>query len=179
MATDKQPGYIEIYQQLFEEPADVNLVMEIGVLNGDGLKMFCDMFPLATVVGVDIQLPEIYHERIRLEQVDQRDGPALSKMGQRYNEFDLIVDDGCHLGSAMAISWRWLFQFVKPEGYYVIEDWGVAYWPGWEDSPMPLLHKLIDICGSGSDVRSVSFYQGTSKSANNGQGHLAVIQKRF
>lgn len=172
--TDKHPEYLRVYSDIFRHcRGKQKLVMEIGIASGGSLLMFRDYFYKATIVGVDVVLPTIpardmYH--IELWKVDQTDVIQLGSLAMS-KTFDLIIDDGCHHGTAMELSFRTLFPFVRPGGYYIIEDWGVGYM-GWDDPPTPFMKSLVDECGAGNKVRHVGFYSGV------GRGHMAVIQRR-
>ncbi len=177
--TDKTDGYLQVYSQLCAPFRDsATRIMELGVKDGGSLRLLRDYFKTAMIVGIDLRLPIIPDDnRILLEACDQYDRGRLDAIAESYGNFDMIIDDCSHLGTAMAASFSALWKHVKPGGYYVIEDWGVAYWPGWHDSPLPFIHSLINQCAGDSDVWSVSCYSGSMAAA--GPGHLCVMQKRM
>ncbi|MDX1408062.1 MAG: hypothetical protein R3330_08015, partial [Saprospiraceae bacterium] len=48
--------------------------------------------------------------------------------------FDIIIDDGSHIGEITRQSYRHLFHHhLKPGGVYIIEDWGIGYSETWPD----------------------------------------------
>lgn len=168
--TDKYcNGYLNFYSELFAPIREsTKLVLEIGVLSGGSLCLLRDYFCNALVIGIDIQLPKLADtDSLLLLQIDQTKPNELERLYQ-YGEFDIIIDDGCHHGSAIATSFQALFSRVRSGGYYVIEDWGVGYM-GWSDSPLAFIQNTVDLCGRGS-VKYVGLYSGFG-------GHLAVIQK--
>jgi hypothetical protein len=101
----------------------VNL-LEIGVYAGASLKMWSDYFdhPETQITGVDI------HDAIRFSTkkiktliADQASREQLARvLGD--NKYDIIVDDGGHMMNQQLISWGFLFKYLKPNGFYVLED---------------------------------------------------------
>lgn len=182
--TDKAIEYIRVYDELFWDKRDeIKSILEIGVLRGGSLRLWHDYFPTAKICGLDNQdiLPNLLRERIQQFRLDQTDVAPLKYFFSGMT-FDVIIDDGCHLGSAIKTSMEALWPMVKPGGYYIIEDWGVGYWKNWTDSPVPLMKELVDGVGAAAEIRQVSFYSGRAegnwKDEWRGGGHLAVIQKR-
>jgi hypothetical protein len=101
----------------------VTKVLEIGVLDGASLRMWKDYFPQAIIYGIDLGPRPNYGERIKTFVANQANRGALQKFIDTYGgEFDLIIDDGGHHHHQQQISFGFLFQFVKPDGYYIIED---------------------------------------------------------
>ena len=48
--------------------------------------------------------------------------------------FDIIIDDAAHIGHLAKKSFDVLARgHLKPDGLYVIEDWGTGYWRDWPD----------------------------------------------
>lgn len=43
-------------------------------------------------------------------------------------EFDIIIDDGCHIVEHQITSFKTLFPLIKPKGMYIIEDLHTSYW---------------------------------------------------
>jgi len=97
-----------------------------GYAPGGSLRAWRDYFPQGSVVGVDIQPDTQFDDepRIRTELCDSRDvGEVAALMGRlQETSFDLILDDGCHLGESQFKTLKNLFPYVKPGGYYVVED---------------------------------------------------------
>ena len=72
---------------------------------------------------------------LRSSAGDQSDPDFLRDLIRRYGPFDLVVDDGSHIGRHIIASHSVLWNAVKPMGFYVIEDLDVAYDEGWEGGP--------------------------------------------
>jgi hypothetical protein len=146
-ASDRH-GYTRFYQRHFGPHRDVvESVLEIGVggttsnegyetsAGGQSLRMWSDYFPNATIFGVDIHAKDIKAPRVVFEQGDQSDPGFLRELGERYGPFDIIIDDGSHIGRHIEASFHGLWNRLKPGGWYAIEDLGVAYHPLYEGGP--------------------------------------------
>lgn len=138
--TDKiDSGYLEQYDPVLEPLVEKKLVLlELGVHNGGSLLLWRDYFPFGTIVGVDIRIPKNFQptERIHLYKGSQADPQFLSRISNEIapDGFDIIIDDASHIGKLSKIAFWHLFDnHLKPNGLYVIEDWGTGYWNDWPD----------------------------------------------
>jgi len=89
-------------------------------------------------VGIDKKLPKgfIPTDRIHMYEGSQADPKFLSRVVNDVatNGFDIIIDDASHIGELTKTSFWHLFDnHLKPNGLYVIEDWGTGYWNDWHD----------------------------------------------
>jgi hypothetical protein len=131
--------YLEVYDPIFQPWVEREIVMlELGVHRGGSLLLWRDYFPRGTIVGVDIDLPEGFEpgERIHLHEGSQDDPTFLSRVADTHapNGFDIIIDDASHLGELTKKAFWHLFDnHLKPNGLYVIEDWGTGYFDDWPD----------------------------------------------
>jgi hypothetical protein len=127
-ATDKGPGghnYTELYERLFfpwkDEPIKI---FEIGVASGGSLKMWQAYFPQARIFAVDI-LPKSEFDtgRVTTLVADQAKRDELqAAIDTAGGDIDILIDDGGHSMEQQQVSLGFLFKFVRPGGYYVIED---------------------------------------------------------
>ena len=127
-ATDKGPGghnYTELYERLFfpwkDEPIKI---FEIGVASGGSLKMWQVYFPQARIFAVDI-LPksELDTSRVKTLIADQAKRDQLqAAIDTSGGDIHILIDDGGHSMEQQQVSLGFLFKFVRPGGYYVIED---------------------------------------------------------
>lgn len=115
--------YFQSYARIAGELGPEARVCELGVLDGESLRMFCGLFPLGSVTGVDVN-PDCPWPSGTVRVVARHDDPALPAM--LGGTFDLIVDDGCHVGETVRRSFALLWPLVRPGGYYVVEDWAVS-----------------------------------------------------
>lgn len=126
--TDKiEPhGYFPSYLQIASQIGPHGTVLELGVENGESLRMWQALFPLGTVVGVDHSEHAIWPPGTK-KIISAQDNPALPDAVRVITrEIDLIVDDASHHGIATRNSFDLLWPMVRPGGFYVVEDWQVA-----------------------------------------------------
>lgn len=138
-ATAKPSKFYEIYDRYFHEFSGREVtMMEIGVYQGDSLKVWASYFPQGTIVGVDIMdagLDFSAYPNIAFEQADQTDAQRLKEIVRAHagNGFDIILDDAAHVGQYSATSYSVLFPYLKSGGLYIVEDWGTGYFDDWPD----------------------------------------------
>ena len=131
--------YLERYDSILEPWLEKRIVLlELGVHKGGSLLLWRDYFPLGTIVGIDISLPKEFKptERIHIYEGSQADPKFLSRVANETapDGFDIIIDDASHIGELTKIAFWHLFDnYLKPNGLYVIEDWGTGYWDNWPD----------------------------------------------
>jgi len=129
----------ELYDFYFRELADQPLtLLELGVHSGESLKTFATFFKNGKVIGIDITdrgTDFSAHPNIRFEVGDQTDELRLADICSRHspNGIDIIIDDASHYGMCSLMSYRHLFPYLKPGGFYIVEDWGTGYWDNWPD----------------------------------------------
>jgi len=132
-------GYLEQYDPVLEPWVDKKIaLLELGINKGGSLMMWRDYFPLGTIVGIDVKLPKGFEpgERIHMFKGSQADPKFLSRVANEIapGGFDIIIDDASHMGELTKIAFWHLFDHhLKPNGLYVIEDWGTGYWDDWRD----------------------------------------------
>jgi hypothetical protein len=105
----------------------IETLLEIGVYKGGSVLAMRDYFPSAKIVGMDISFDllswkEDLPPNVVLEQGDQEDKEFLKKVGDSHGPFDFIIDDGGHQFKQQKSSFDILWYYVKPGGYYFIED---------------------------------------------------------
>lgn len=128
------PHYEHHFGPLRHDPVRI---LEIGIggydsesLGGESLYMWQRFFPRGLVHGLDIfAKPGVTGPRIRTVRGDQNDPDFLRELGETAGPFDIVVDDGSHVNEHVRTSYETLFPYVRPGGFYVIEDLHTAYWP--------------------------------------------------
>lgn len=145
--TDKAPGqhgYTRQYaHHLRGRRRSVRCVLEIGIgderdpkAGGNSLRMWRNYFPRATIYGVDLYEKHFDNEaRIITLKADQSDPDALRQAVAGLPPFDLVVDDGSHIGSHITTTFGVVFPMVRSGGYYAIEDLESAYLPAYGGGP--------------------------------------------
>src|SRR6266567_7727046 len=123
-------------------------LLEIGIYKGGSLQLWRDYFPLASIVGIDVKLPEQFvpGERIQVFQGSQSDKRFLSEVANKVapEGFDIIIDDASHIGELTKTTFWHLFDHhLRPGGLYAIEDWCTGYWDNFPDGKAPNLTNLL------------------------------------
>ena len=149
-----QEHYATTYEFYLEPIKDqIKRVLEIGVGNGGCLKAWREYFPnIEQVVGIDIDHNCLTARDDKIEVMigDQTDPQFLTQKVLSGGPYDLIVDDGAHTCQGQLVSLLFLFPYLAPGGYYVIEDIGTSYiWTfgmhmGTPDTTVGFLKALID-----------------------------------
>jgi hypothetical protein len=126
--TDKGPSlhnYTEIYERLFFQWKDDPIkILEIGIAEGGSLTMWQEYFPKARIFAVDIaNKSQFDNDRVTTLVADQGNRDHLRKVVEAAGgDIDILLDDGGHSMEQQQVSLGYLFKFVRPGGYYVIED---------------------------------------------------------
>jgi len=126
--------YAELFQSYKNKPVHL---LEIGLdtksqKNGEpeqapSISMWLEYFKDPTIVGYDINnfsfLETLYPKFtfIRGNQGDRRDLHKIKELSKN-KLFDIIIDDGSHIGSHQQISLVNLISCLKSGGLYIIED---------------------------------------------------------
>jgi hypothetical protein len=164
----KWTQYFAVYRELFGPltPRPMR-ILEIGVLNGAGLRLWRRYFshPDTVVVGIDI-LPgcaryDSPKEGIHVRIGSQADSDFLQKLVKEFGPFDLIIDDGSHRSSHMIASFNALLaDGLKESGIYFVEDLHANYWPAWRDTE----RSFLDVCKELVEHMHAHYRQGSPES---------------
>ena len=128
-------GFLDHYEEKFESLRNTTTkVLEIGVETGRSYRMWLEYFPNATIYGYDVfetgvnEFHQLQNNNPNLDRSitfkgDQSNPEHLNNFLELYGDnFDIIIDDGGHTMKQQQISLKYLFNAVKPGGYYIIED---------------------------------------------------------
>jgi hypothetical protein len=184
-------SYLDVYDRIFAplRLEHINL-LELGVWQGKSLRMWRKYFVNANIHGVDIN-PDILNYDFTgctAHLISQDDMDLLHHISKFYGGWDIVIDDASHLNHLTEKSFNILWKFVKPKGYYIIEDLRASYedlsdtpehWNGVNLHPEKqnrnnnrgVLDKLFseiirNIDYAKGDIRSIQFYH-----------QMAIIQK--
>lgn len=115
-------NYLDLYEKHLEKIRfNNNQILEIGVLNGDSIKVFNEYFENSMITGVDINDRTFLNsDRIKILQGDQSDINFLETFVDEF--YDVIIDDGSHRMDHQQITFGVLFKKLKKGGVYIIED---------------------------------------------------------
>lgn len=124
--TDKigKHHYLPVYYDLFKDRRnEVKKVLEIGVGEGAGLRMFRDFFPNAMIYGAEIDESRIFKEdRIEVFNFDQGSVVDIDENIDLLSDMDLVIDDGSHNPLDQIFTCYGIMPFLKKEAIYIIED---------------------------------------------------------
>jgi len=168
--TDKiTHGYLDVYDPILAPWLGREIkLLEIGIFKGGSLQLWRDYFPLGTIVGIDLKLPDHFvpGERIQVFEGSQSDERFLSEVANETASegFDIIIDDASQIGELTRRTFWHLFDHhLKPGGLYAIEDWGTGYWDDFPDGKGldlrdPLVSpSLVTTTGSLTEKTKVPF----------------------
>jgi hypothetical protein len=171
---DKGPrlhGYTDHYGQFFRPLRSKPItLLEIGILKGGSLRLWRRFLPKARIVGIDLELPDLNLPGVEMHAGDQSDVEFLVSLISRYGGFDVVIDDGSHVGTHVRTSFHVLFPALRPGGWYVIEDLETSYWesheggaPGSPGTAVDLVKGLIDrtqVDSGARDVAELHIFEG-------------------
>jgi hypothetical protein len=130
-------GYARFYAPLLESRlGDVRTLVELGVFQGVSMAIWCDLFPEAKVIGLDIEFDRFVSHRSFLEDSGAfvHNAPDLVPFdafapdadqliglldGRR---IDVFVDDGPHHIDAIVATAKAIVPLMGEGSLYVVED---------------------------------------------------------
>lgn len=122
-ATDKGArlhAYEHMYSHVFERVGPVAKLLEVGVKRGQSLAAWCELFPYAEVVGVDIELRTDMVRDSDKAKVIIADSMQEETKGLLGTDYTVIIDDGDHRPDAQ---WKTFLNLQDAwTTAYVIED---------------------------------------------------------
>ena len=131
---NQQPGhgYSIYYEKKLEKYKNKNLnILEIGSYAGASAAAFIKYLPKSKVYCFDVNISNFKYKskNINVYGIDINNKKKVEKtldkifLEQKFNQFDLIIDDGSHNLSDILICLKIFFKYVKNKGLYVIEDY--------------------------------------------------------
>lgn len=139
-------------------------LLEIGVQNGNSLKLWQNLFPghqlIAGVVygtsgSVKVDgFKSHLSDTTVLYRGDQSDAKFLKQLEQdlKGQTFDIIVDDGSHVPWHQIFTLERIFgTLLKEGGMYIIEDIETSYWD--QKDNLPTIYGMYKIRGAGVGTR--------------------------
>lgn len=118
-------------------PDDPLRVVEMGIFRGTGLAMWCDLYPDAQIIGLDIDLDRFREAVPELGAMGawEDNTPIIYEFDETletswmelYGELgletvDVWVDDAIHDEKVIMAAFECGKKFIKPGGVYIIED---------------------------------------------------------
>lgn len=112
-------------------------LLEIGIggyqdsLGGRSLLAWQAFFAFGTVIAGDIvPKSELAGWRRRIVQLDQSSAAELRALRGAEAPFDIVIDDGSHFNAHQILTFKQLWDSLKDDGIYVVEDVQTSFWPG-------------------------------------------------
>jgi hypothetical protein len=132
-------GYAQKYSEYlspFVSGKTPNTVVEVGILNGTGLALWCDLFPKARVIGLDIDLNNFEMNRLFLEKrgAFSKCQPELYEFDQFVDntellssifssqKIDIFIDDGFHSDESIINTFHSVHPYLSSRFVYFVED---------------------------------------------------------
>lgn len=131
--TDKASNhhnFLQFYERFLGHLRQLPItLLEIGVYQGGSIRTWEEYFPNARIIGMDIDpnTRRFATQRITIEMADQSNIQDLVRVGVQHGPFDLIVDDGSHIWDHQILTLQYLYPFLRPGGYYILEDIDTSY----------------------------------------------------
>lgn len=117
-------SYVDVYEKILAPYRERCDLLEIGIAQGMGLKLFGDYFSIdSTITGLDLSLTfdtKEFDSRFTFVTGDATKPDIVDKLGGKM--FDVIIDDASHMQADQVATFKLLKCHVKPGGLYVIED---------------------------------------------------------
>lgn len=121
--TDKATyhNFCDFYEKNLNK--DIQILWEIGILNGASLNMWAEYYKNSKIIGFDIEDKSSlnYLKNIETKILDQGNKEQLLELSNE-KEIDVIIDDGSHYVNHQIMTFECLFNSLKSNGQYIIED---------------------------------------------------------
>lgn len=172
-----QHGYMPIYEKFFEllryDPDMV--LLEIGIHEGASIRTWCEYFD-GIIHGVDVVVLPIAEE-IGFRKMFQADASKDFVEMIEFGPYDIIIDDGSHIGAEQLGSFNGLWDSLKPGGYYVVEDLFASYDLTWNPLGSPFIDhiqsRLKNILIGGDDIQEIHWF------GRNDINGILFLRKRY
>lgn len=159
-------GYLDIYEKYFSKYRNnLNNFLEIGLWEGESLRMWREYFTVGNLVGADIlDLSHVKLSNTTIHICDQSDRTQLQNLiDGSFNQFDIIIDDGGHWQHQQQITLGFMFKHLSPGGIFVIEDLHTANNPAYtrpgDIATLDILHQwkstgnLLSDCMTNEEIQ--------------------------
>ena len=143
--------YFEIYERHFQRFKGKKIVLlEIGIHKGGSLEMWRKYFgEECEIIGVDINplCHRFENEKTKVFIGSQDDRDFLRELKSEIPKVDILIDDGGHMMDQLKITFEELYDWVKEDGVYLVEDLHTCYWPAYEGG-YKRKNSFIEYCKS-------------------------------
>lgn len=129
-------GYGDVYAERLADFPDRRFVMvEMGTLLGVGLAVWCDVFPKARVIGLDVDILTLDMAALRERGAFELNSPALHFLDElhedagrrmerilRAERIDVFIDDALHDTPSILTAMAVMMPFMADQFLYFVED---------------------------------------------------------
>lgn len=161
--TDKATwhGYTKYYHEILKDFRYEDLFfLELGFggyewpdAGGESIKMWKQYSPYWDIAVLDIypKNDNLVPDGVAFYQGSQADVKVLGDILFRHGRPTIVVDDASHVADLTLAAFNFLWRFVKPGGWYIIEDIGTSYFYGYnghprgEGTPIEFAKDMIDV----------------------------------
>ena len=104
-------------------------ILEIGIAEGNSLKVWLQLFPNAYVYGIDKEV-EAEYNKFKIFKKDQSKEDDLLEVKEKIKDKNIffINDDGSHIPEHQLLTFNTFFPLLEEGGIYIIEDIETSYW---------------------------------------------------
>jgi len=187
---------IENYYNTFRKN-DIDRIIDLGIFKGGSCLLYYKLFKPEKIVAIDYSDPNAaldeYITKNRLSgqvrahygvnQADKKKLKEIIKEEFHGKPVDLVIDDASHFLDETTASFNLIFPHLRTGGYYVIEDWAWAHWPGdqwqkdggiWVDKPAltNLIFELVMLSASRWDLIESVEINGNTVIVKRGSGPM-------
>ncbi|CAK9083089.1 unnamed protein product [Durusdinium trenchii] len=134
LLTMKHAHYFDLYHRHLQHfRGKKSHLLEIGVASGGSLQMWKAYFgPRLRITGVDCcpfsgMRGELEDHRTSIWIGNQEDPQFWAELIQSVPPFDIIIDDGSHVGRMQLEAFESLWPHLAPGGVYIVEDLMFGY----------------------------------------------------
>jgi predicted O-methyltransferase YrrM len=153
-------------------------ILDVGIFKGGSAALYAKLFDPEKLVAIEFSPTPIepLTEFIRdhgfdgrvipyygVNQADERAMGDILAANFPAQDIDLIVDDASHQYFETRKTFNLTLPYLRPDGLYIIEDWGWAHWKGdewqkshffppWSPAMSNLLIELFMLCASRPDI---------------------------
>ena len=131
LKNEKGHGFSKFYKKYLSEFKNEQInILEIGSYAGASAAAFSKYIPNSKVFCFDVNITNFKYssDKIFVYGLDIKNEYKVSKIlkqifkKNKFEKFDLIIDDGSHLLSDMLFSFNFFLKHVKKNRFYIIED---------------------------------------------------------
>jgi hypothetical protein len=186
-------GNLKPYENHFEKyRKQVKMFCELGVSHGASLIAWKKYFSDSFILGIDNDSKTCKgfenfsrkylgdkSKEISIEIGDAMDKDFLNTIGEKYGDFDIILDDCSHLGIQMITSFEVLWKHAKL--MYVIEDLQTQFNPDYikDGNCIDYLQTLVNGKINQQDITNSATFKSNKKTISHisFENHIAFIYK--